>query len=130
MWVIAAATPQQLPTPPYSRMVSFNGNQTRRIHEWVRTLAVLGLFVMLTVILLYPLSVQFGDHLPDRGDPLENTWVLASAGARAGYKSARPVSRQHFLSVSERTWIFGESGRERGDGSSPLVGNRQRGPGV
>lgn len=46
----------------------------------LRTLAVLGLFVLLTVILLYPLSVQFGDHLPDWGDPLENTWVLASAG--------------------------------------------------
>ncbi len=41
---------------------------------------MLGLFVLLTVVLLFPLSVQLSDHLPDWGDPLENTWVLASAG--------------------------------------------------
>lgn len=46
----------------------------------MQTVAVLGLFVLLTAVLLFPLSVQFWDHLPDWGDPLENTWVLASAG--------------------------------------------------
>lgn len=46
----------------------------------MQTAAVLGLFVLLTAVLLFPLSVRFWDHLPDWGDPLENIWVLASAG--------------------------------------------------
>lgn len=45
-------------------------------------LAVFVLFVISTAALLFPLSVQFTNYVPDRGDPLENTWVLASV-ARA-----------------------------------------------
>lgn len=38
---------------------------------------VLLLYVGLTALFLFPLSIELGDHVPDWGDPLENAWVLA-----------------------------------------------------
>lgn len=39
--------------------------------------SVLLLYIGLTALFLFPLSIQLADHVPDYGDPLENTWVLA-----------------------------------------------------
>ena len=39
---------------------------------------VLGGFTCLTLVLSYPLILEFGDALPsDLGDPLLNAWILA-----------------------------------------------------
>src|SRR5581483_9740272 len=43
-----------------------------RPHLWV-----LFLYIFLTGWMLYPLSFQFADHVPDPGDPLEYAWVIA-----------------------------------------------------
>ncbi len=49
-----------------------------RIHKaLLEQIGVLALFVLATGVMLFPLSIQFTDHVPDWGDPLENTWVLA-----------------------------------------------------
>lgn len=45
--------------------------QALRVH-----VLVLLMFTGLTALFLFPLPFQLADHVPDWGDPLENTWVL------------------------------------------------------
>ncbi|HEX9902031.1 MAG TPA: discoidin domain-containing protein [Acidobacteriota bacterium] len=41
------------------------------------TLMVLGLFIILTLAMTYPLVLHLGSSVRDPGDPLLNTWILA-----------------------------------------------------
>lgn len=46
----------------------------------LKTLGALLLYILATAVLLFPLSLELADHVPDWGDPLENTWALAWGG--------------------------------------------------
>lgn len=66
-------------------MTNFHSASTRRAvasfaQEIFKPVVVLIFYSAVTALLLYPLSFQFADHVVDWGDPLENTWVLASGG--------------------------------------------------
>lgn len=44
------------------------------------TLAVLLCYIVLAGVMLFPLSIQLANHVPDWGDPLEYAWALAWGG--------------------------------------------------
>src|SRR5581483_3234824 len=44
---------------------------------WLVPIGVLLFYIVATARMLFPLPLQFADHVRDYGDPLDDTWVLA-----------------------------------------------------
>jgi len=50
---------------------------TRRIRSWRRHAPVFLLFLLLSVVMTYPLAFRLSDAVVNYGDPLLNTWIMA-----------------------------------------------------
>ena len=50
---------------------------TRRIRSWRRHAPVFLLFLLLAMVMTYPLALRLSDAVVNYGDPLLNTWIMA-----------------------------------------------------
>jgi hypothetical protein len=54
-------------------------NNSRQLNNLFKTnLVVIALFLVMTIFMTYPVILKMGSSVRDRGDPLLNTWILAS----------------------------------------------------
>jgi hypothetical protein len=42
-----------------------------------QTASIIGLFLIITLVMTYPLALRLGSSLRDMGDPLLNAWILS-----------------------------------------------------